>query len=373
MSSPNRTALLTKAHRVLKQHYKSVPPPERPLLEHLLFAACLENAPYDAAEKIYTYLSKHFFDWNEVRVSTVNELAEVMRHLPEPATTASNLKRILQGTFEATYSFDLESLKKKNIGEGIKWLEKLGGTTPFSVAYVTHAALGGHAIPLDRGAWEVLVILGVVTEAEAASGKGAGLERAIPKNKGAEFSSLLHQLAADWIANPHSPTVRKTLLDINRDAKDRFPKRGAKKEPPPPPAAARDGSASGKQKGDDAHKADKSKAAEKKSSELPTARKPDDKAHAGRGADKHAAPEKSPAAADKHRSAKDKAEPPPAHKPAADKPAIHKHEAAKSHKPEKADHKKPAAAAHKPSATARARAASGRKSATKQLAKRKPR
>ena len=239
MSQSNRTALLTKAHRILKQHYKPViPADDRPLLEHLLFACCLENASYEAAEKVYTYLSKHFFDWNEVRVSTVTELAEVMKSLPDPATAASNLKRILQGVFEATYSFDLETLKKKNIGEGIKWLEKLGGTTPFSVAYVTHAALAGHAIPLDRGAWEVLAIVGIPSDAEVAAGKMSGMERAIPKNKGPEFSSLLHQLAADWVANPHSPTLRKILLDINRDAKDRFPKRGAKKEVPPPPAPA---------------------------------------------------------------------------------------------------------------------------------------
>ena len=62
MSHPNRTALLTKTHRVLKQHYKPVhPPTNRTLLEHLLFACCLENAPYDAAEKIYAYLVEALF------------------------------------------------------------------------------------------------------------------------------------------------------------------------------------------------------------------------------------------------------------------------------------------------------------------------
>ena len=89
---------------------------------------------------------------------------------------------------------------------------------------MTQAALGGHVIPLDRGALEVLAILGIISPAEAASGKVTGLERAIPKNKGPEFGSLLHQIGADLLANPFSPNVRKLLLSINPASKDRFPK-----------------------------------------------------------------------------------------------------------------------------------------------------
>src|SRR5438105_3141359 len=195
MANPNRTALLNKTHRVLKQHYKPVPIPDnRPLLEHMLYACCLENAPYETANRIYEHLSKSFFDWNEVRVSTLSELSEAMHSLPDPLSAASNLKRVLQGVFESTYSFELETLKKQNISQAIKHLEKLGGTTPFILAYITQASLAGHAIPLDRGALDVLYVLGIISENEAKTGKVSGLERVIPKNKGVEFGSLLHQL-----------------------------------------------------------------------------------------------------------------------------------------------------------------------------------
>jgi hypothetical protein len=241
MANPNRTALLNKTHRVLKQHYKPVAPPgDRPLLEHMLYACCLENAPFESADKVYDHLHKAFFDWNEVRVSTLTELTEAMHSLPDPLASASNLKRVLQAVFETTYSFEIEGVKKQNIGQAVKQLEKLGGASPFVVAYVTQAALAGHSIPLDRGALEVLYLLGIVSQAESQTGKVSGLERAIPKNKGIEFGSLLHQLAADYIANPFSPNIRKLILSINADAKDRFPKRGAKKEPEkaPEPVAA---------------------------------------------------------------------------------------------------------------------------------------
>ncbi len=229
MATPNRAALITKTHRVLKQHFDTVQPDgKRQLLEHMLFACCLENAHYDAAEKVYARLGHNFFDWNEVRVSTVTELAEAMKELPEPTAAASNLKKLLQSVFESTYSFDLEPVKKQNIGAGIKRLQQLDGATPFIVAYAVQAALSGHSIPLDRGALAILGILGVATPAEVESGNVTGLERAIPKNKGVEFGSLLHQLAADYIAAPHSPKVKKALVAIKPDAV--VPKRGAKAE-----------------------------------------------------------------------------------------------------------------------------------------------
>lgn len=231
MSTPNRAALLTKMHKVLKKHYTPVPMPERPLLEHLLYACCLENASYSAADKAYTAVSTSFFDWNEVRVSTVKELAEAMHMLPDPQVAAANLKRVLQNVFESAYAFELESLKKQNLGQAQQKLAKYEGATPFAVAYVTQAALGGHSIPLDRGLLAVFAVLGLAGEQDQAAHSVPGLERAIPKNKGVEFGSLAHQLAAEMIANPYSPALHKVLLEITPDAKDRLPKRPPKTKP----------------------------------------------------------------------------------------------------------------------------------------------
>lgn len=235
MSSTNRTALLTKLHRVLKKHYKpAVPRGDQPVLETLLFASCLENAPHDAAERVFNAVRTSFFDWNEIRVTTVKELAEVMSDLPDATAAAANLKGILQNTFESEYCFELETIKKKNLGDAIKRLQKLDGASPFVVAYATQVALGGHAIPVDRGALGVLYAVGAITEAEQASGAVHGLERAIPKNKGLEFGSLLHEVSAEFVANPFSPSLRDFLLSISPDAKERLPKRGAKKPAPEP-------------------------------------------------------------------------------------------------------------------------------------------
>ncbi|HEX4129880.1 MAG TPA: hypothetical protein VHZ24_07545 [Pirellulales bacterium] len=237
MSKPDRGALIAKAHKVLKKHYKPVAYVERPLLENLIFAACLENNRFEAAEAAYKALSTGFFDWNEVRVSTVEELAESIGMLFEPQAAATNVKKTLYGVFESTYSFDIETMKKLNLGAAIQKLEKLDGISPFAVAVITQASLGGHSIPLDRGAFLALQVVGIATPADESKGVVPGLERAIPKNKGVEFGSLLHQLGAELAANPYSTNLQKIFLEIAPDAKDRFPKRPPK-TPPAPPAPA---------------------------------------------------------------------------------------------------------------------------------------
>ena len=241
MSIPNRAAVITKLYRSLKKNYSPVTTSNsRTVLEELLFACLLEDNHHDAAEKAYAVLVDGFFDWNEIRVSSAKELAEVMGSLADAEVSARRLKQSLHGVFESTYQFDLEDMKKQNIGAAEKRLDKFPGTTPFVVAYVVQQALGGHSIPLDKGSLQALYVLGVATEKEAASGKVPGLERAISKKNGPEFGSLLHQVGVEITASPYSPKTRKTLLDLDSSCKDRLPKRPTKpkKEPEPKKKAA---------------------------------------------------------------------------------------------------------------------------------------
>ena len=229
--SANRSALLVKTHRLLKKHYKAVPPNLRlPMLHQLLYACCLEDATADMADRAVTALETHYYDWNEVRVSTATELSESMHMLPDPLTVGTRVKRVLQSVFETNYSFELEQLKKENIGVAVKKLHKLKGVTPFTVSYVTQVSLAGHSIPIGSGGLAALYVIGVVTEKERSARAVPGLERAISKNKGMEFGSLLNQLGADFVRAPYGPAVRKILLEIAPDAKDRLPKRRSKKD-----------------------------------------------------------------------------------------------------------------------------------------------
>ena len=226
MTATNRSAQFAKIHKVLKKHYKSVSAnPKRTVMEQLLFACCLEDAQHEAAEEAFAALVHTFFDWNEVRVTSISELSEVMACLPDPRLAANRIKRVLHAIFETQFNFDLDDKRKKNLGPTIKWLESLDGATPFSVAYVVQTALAGHFIPIGKATLNLLHLLEMVSEKDMAGGVVPGLERAIQKSKGIEFGSLLHQFGADFSANPYSPKVRGIILEINPAVQSRLPKR----------------------------------------------------------------------------------------------------------------------------------------------------
>ncbi|MCX7406074.1 MAG: hypothetical protein NT089_10150 [Planctomycetia bacterium] len=233
---PGRPQLIIKMQKVLKSHYKPIAPnTNRSVLEQVLFACCLENAPYDSAEKAFARLSESYFDLNEVRVTTVAELAESLVELPDPPRAALALRRVLQGVFESTYSFSLEHAKKYSIAHGIKTLEHLHGIPPFVTAFVSSTALGGHYVPLDLGAISALYLTGIVTQQEYDAQKVLGIERLVSKKAGQEFGSVLHQFGADCVRNLHGSAVKKLLQAINPAEKTRFPKRGEPLAAPNPP------------------------------------------------------------------------------------------------------------------------------------------
>lgn len=223
MAASNRAKLIAKLHTELKKNY-SLPPaqPSRPLLEHLLYACLLQDAPFDLADEGLAKCEQEFFDWNEVRVTTVTELTQVLSGMPEPAKTARRLKEILQAVFEEFYAFDLDHLKKENLGKAVAKFQAMEPMTPFVLSYTIQHGLGGHSIPIDYAAMVIMLSTEIATQNEAASGKVPGLERAIPKNKAYEFSSLLHQAGVSLLLDHNDKKARKLIDSVAKGSSDRY-------------------------------------------------------------------------------------------------------------------------------------------------------
>ena len=230
MSTSNRAGLITKIFKVLKKYYKpAISRQDRPLLEHVLYGCCLENSTAEAVDEVFARLEQNYFDWNEIRVTSIAELSLSMASLSDPSEAARRLKGALHGIFETHYAFDIDALRKQNLGAAVKEFQELGKLTKFGLAYVTQYGLSGHTIPINRTSLQLLVWLGLISEAEAASHRVPGLERTISKKQGPEFGSLLHQLAVDFAASPFSPRVRNILVEIAPEVKERLPKRAVRK------------------------------------------------------------------------------------------------------------------------------------------------
>jgi endonuclease III len=211
----NRAAKYEVLYKSLKKHYKPIPEPgERTVLEHLVYACCLEDARYEQADEAFAKLQQAYFDWNEVRVTTVIELGEALGSLPNPTQAGHRIKRCLQSLFEARYQYDIEDMKKANLGKATEELTAWKGVTPFVLAYVSQNALGGHFIPADTMTLDTLVQADIMTESEAEKKVLPGVERAITKTKGTEFSSLLHQFAVEFQHNQKNATALLVFKDL---------------------------------------------------------------------------------------------------------------------------------------------------------------
>ena len=215
--APNKTDKIKSLFKLVQKRHKHAPtPPTRNVLEHLIYAAVLENASFEAADQALAILEHHYIDWNEVRVSTAQELADTFPHLPEPLATGERVKRTLQAVFETHYMFDLEDLHKKNITQSHEYLQSIPACSRFMADYVYQVALGGHIIPLDEAALRVFRLLDLAhVNDEGTRENVAGLERVIPKNQGIAFATMLHQFAAGFFNDPELSELRALLKSID--------------------------------------------------------------------------------------------------------------------------------------------------------------
>ena len=199
-------------------------PPQRTVLEALMYAALLENATFDKADIAYTVLENSYIDWNEIRVCSVRELADTLTDLPCPEAAADRIRKALQGIFEKTYVFDLEAMRRKGkaLSEHIKSLEDMSAGTPYMIQYVAQVVLDGHLIPLDEASLRIMRRLGLShVSSDGTKELCVGLDRVVLKKSGLTFSAQLHHFAAGYYEVPDDSELLSQLSKIDPDAVNR--------------------------------------------------------------------------------------------------------------------------------------------------------
>lgn len=199
MASQSKTQFLNQILTLLKKRYKLEPPPARmSVLEATVYGICHEGATREQANQALSRFKDDFFDWNEVRVSSLDEIQSVLAGIPDPEARAFQIRRFLRQLFEKTYGFTLEQLAKKPLKEATKLLQEYEAfSSDYVLATVIQQALGGHAIPIDSAVRRGLERLGIAEASAETPALRATLERAIPKNRGVEFTDLMEELTHD--------------------------------------------------------------------------------------------------------------------------------------------------------------------------------
>jgi len=215
----NKQKVVNHLFSALAKQAKDADLPARPVLEQFIYAICRESTTRPQADLAFTALQSRFFDWNEIRVSSPEELAEVLEGLmPEPQKRAQRIIDFLQEVFETTFAFDLEALQKKGLKQAAKQLARYQAANDYAVAWVTQQSLGGHAIPLDNVTLRVLRRLHLIEDGVSdLDSIRASLEHQVPKVKGTLFVDLISSLGQDHChenrpacpscpLKPHCPT-----------------------------------------------------------------------------------------------------------------------------------------------------------------------
>jgi endonuclease III len=235
MATQSKAQFLNDVYALLKKRYKPAPaPPKLTVLEAAIYGICHEGATRAQAEKALETFKTGYFDWNEVRVSSLVEIQSVLDKagIPDAEERAHRLRRFLKQLFEKSYGFNLEPLTKKPLKDSIKALQEFDSLHhDFVLATITRMALGGHAIGIDIPTRRALERLGVAEPGIDDATLRAALERAVPKNRGTEFVDLIEDLAHDTCVAGEPDCPRCDLRKICPSSRTRKPDPASKTSP----------------------------------------------------------------------------------------------------------------------------------------------
>ena len=180
-----------------KLYGKSLPRLDMPVLETFLFAICLEDNSWEAADAAYKKLMKSYFDLNEIRVTSVLELEEVLQPLRQADWKGLRIRSLLRYIFESTYTFEFEKYRRLTQEVAVKTLKKIADMSPFVRDFSLQHLLGSHIVCVDQSMLTASRWLGLVPLELDANGAGEHLKAGLKKSEVAEFCYLLRCLSTD--------------------------------------------------------------------------------------------------------------------------------------------------------------------------------
>ncbi len=220
----SRQKELKKIYKKLKKRYPDEPvvlSRDRKLLEHLVFAVFLENAKFETASAAFDAMERYYIDWNEIRVSTANEIADVVGPIPDATRVGERLRRLLQWIFDATYKFDLEDLRARGRDGVVEFLKTVPFSTPFMNDYAALFGCGEGALPLSEGALRALRLLDFVVVSADGREIVPELDGAFEGDEALDFFFALHELGAEMFDDERRADAMKFLRLIDAAVDER--------------------------------------------------------------------------------------------------------------------------------------------------------
>ncbi|HOV77317.1 MAG TPA: hypothetical protein PLS24_04770 [Sedimentisphaerales bacterium] len=162
--------------------------------EALICGIISERLSEAATARALREIRSSFVDWNDLRVSRIEEIAEVMGGNPASCrAAASSLTAALRGIFNEHHKISLAVLKKLGKRPAKEGLEKLDGVSRFAINYCMLTSLQAHAVPLTQGMIECLRSHGAIAPDADEDAIEGFLTRQIAAKDAYEFYALLRK------------------------------------------------------------------------------------------------------------------------------------------------------------------------------------
>lgn len=163
--------------------FKSYP---REILDLVIFHKIHFFMMAPVALQSYRRLKSNFVDWNEVRISSVREIQEVLGSSPDTLEIAIFIKNLLEFLHQRRHSMDMEFLAEENITEIRRFLRQVSGMDATTINLVLRLRKDYPVIPISSAMENTFVRLGLVRRKDSRDQKG----------------KYLHGLISDDIAIP---------------------------------------------------------------------------------------------------------------------------------------------------------------------------
>ncbi len=216
-SAADKQAITKKLVTLLKKRFRTKPTQsDRSVLDTILVAICLENSSAAKADAAIERLLDSFHDFNEMRVSSITELAAALGQLEQPELRGLRVRNSLQYIFERQFAFEFEILRKKTLDQAQRQLQKIKDLSAFVRHYTLQQSLGSHLIPLDDLGARAVEWLGLIEPGESPEHGAESLKSVVRKADAPLFCHLLRCLATE-------PAYRKAFeIDVAKAAEEGF-------------------------------------------------------------------------------------------------------------------------------------------------------
>ena len=190
-----------------------------------LVLGCLSSVTTETkARSAFNKLANNYVDFNELRVSRVEEVTEVLgREFPQAKEISSKITRLLKQIYSELDSLDMSDMCNGSKREAKAFLQRLEDATPYVVSRVMLQSVQAHAFPVHEQMLKMLRKEEVVSaEAKEADVQGF-LERQISANKIQKTYALLRRHSDNY--RPRAGDAKKRPKKKIKKAKEKAAKK----------------------------------------------------------------------------------------------------------------------------------------------------